>query len=106
MMWARHPAIARRWAKKYGSTPVNRGNSSSDANRAQKENRLQKMRKLEESRRKQSPQSSQGGQNSPAYGGGKLVPLPQIKQRPSNQQDSDYAAKRQQMRDLINRRKR
>jgi hypothetical protein len=25
LMWSKHPAIARRWAKKYGNVPVNRG---------------------------------------------------------------------------------
>lgn len=27
LMWAKHPAIARRWAKKYGSEPVKKKKS-------------------------------------------------------------------------------
>ena len=90
-MWAKHPAIARRWTNKYGSTPVNSGggrkqvvnqkiqqlksnSNNSEPSRTEnyKQNRAEKLKAIEQQRR------ARPGNN------GNLSPLPQIKRPPND----------------------
>lgn len=113
MMWARHPAIARRWAKKYGSTPNKAGGGLKQAvNQAAQKKKPVVSKEEKPSTPTPTPLPRQKPKQSPPIYQRPVTPSPQPKQRPvvtplpqQKPRPAESADRREQLTNALNRMK-